>query len=91
MSRDFYVDDEGCYALQDMATKVFMSAKDIYQNHASWAATGVNVSDTPSGQFLLMSGETFFTGHRKVGLPQSHVHKNTAATPWRPDAPSTGP
>ncbi len=51
-----------------MATKVYMSAKDIRQNIDAWAAAGVNISSTPSGQFLLKSGESFFAGHRQVGL-----------------------
>lgn len=45
-----------------------MSAKDIHQNLYAWDVAGVNISDTPAGKFLLTSGETFFSGHRQVGL-----------------------
>ncbi len=63
---------ECCSPPQDMATKVLMSAKDIYQNHEEWAAAGVAISSTPAGKFLLKSGSDFFTGYRKVG-PRAHV------------------
>ncbi|KXZ42914.1 hypothetical protein GPECTOR_111g247 [Gonium pectorale] len=52
--------------LWDMATKVYTSSKDIYQNHRVWAAKGVNISSTASGQFLLRSGSDLFNGYRKV-------------------------
>lgn len=55
------------FPLQDMATKVLMAAKDIYQNHEQWAAAGVAISSMPSGKFLLKSGADFFNGYRKVG------------------------
>lgn len=53
-----------------MATKLYMSAKDVYQNHQAWAAAGVNISSTPSGKFLLITGDNFIgnhlSGHRAV-------------------------
>ncbi|KAG2495534.1 hypothetical protein HYH03_006477 [Edaphochlamys debaryana] len=52
--------------LWDMATKVFTSAKDVYQNYEKWKATGVNISSTPAGQFLLKSGADLFTNYRMV-------------------------
>ncbi len=63
-----------------MATRMFMSAKDIYQYHHDWAAAGVNISSTPSGHFLLASGDGFITGHRKVGLGSGARAKASGAS-----------
>ncbi|GFR44799.1 hypothetical protein Agub_g6134 [Astrephomene gubernaculifera] len=62
--------------LWDMATKVYMASKDVYQNYEGWAEAGVNISSTSSGQFLLKSGPDLFNGFRNVldALLQIAVH-----------------
>ncbi|GIL60368.1 hypothetical protein Vafri_14969 [Volvox africanus] len=52
--------------LWDLATKVYTSSKDVYQNYKNWSDVNINISSTPSGQFLLKSGSDLFTGFRKV-------------------------
>ncbi|EFJ43613.1 hypothetical protein VOLCADRAFT_96265 [Volvox carteri f. nagariensis] len=61
-NEDVYVN----MTLWDLATKVYTSSKDVYQNYREWNRTQVNISTTPSGQFLLKSGPELFNGFRKI-------------------------
>ncbi|GIL80540.1 hypothetical protein Vretimale_16032 [Volvox reticuliferus] len=62
--QDVYVN----ITLWDLATKVYTSSKDVYQNYKNWSdpTFNISISSTPSGQFLLKSGPDLFTGFRKI-------------------------
>jgi hypothetical protein len=52
--------------LWGMISRMYTSAKEVYQDHASWAANGVNISDHAAAHFYLKNGPDFFTSYRKV-------------------------
>ncbi|EFJ51253.1 hypothetical protein VOLCADRAFT_87875 [Volvox carteri f. nagariensis] len=52
--------------LWDMVTRIFVSAKTVFQNHADWSRQGSNVSATAAGSFLLNSGQALIPGMNKM-------------------------
>ncbi|GLC74510.1 hypothetical protein PLESTF_001521700 [Pleodorina starrii] len=52
--------------LWDVLTRVFVSAKAVFQSHASWRQQGLNLSSMPPGEFLLRSGQALNSGMRPV-------------------------
>eukprot|EP00198_Chlamydomonas_reinhardtii_P009477 XP_001698814.1 predicted protein [Chlamydomonas reinhardtii] len=53
--------------LWDLVTRVYTSAKDIYQNHMQWNATSItDVAGSEPGSFLMRSGQELIGSTREV-------------------------
>lgn len=58
-----------------MATKMYTTSKEVYQNYRNWSAYNISLSSTDPVQFLLKSGPDLDQGLRKV----SHVRERANA------------
>ena len=57
------------HTLWDVISRMYLAARMVYQNHATWTAQGYNISDMQSAHFYLTSGPEFFGVYRKVRGP----------------------
>jgi hypothetical protein len=54
------------FSLQDATSRIFLAAKAIYQDHAVWAAAGLNMTSQLDVMYLLNSGPTVADAYRAV-------------------------
>ncbi|KAG2488731.1 hypothetical protein HYH03_012730 [Edaphochlamys debaryana] len=50
----------------DLITRVYVSAKAVFQNYLTWHAQGINIADTESGTLMLKSGESIIPENDQV-------------------------
>ncbi|KAG2495797.1 hypothetical protein HYH03_006040 [Edaphochlamys debaryana] len=51
---------------QDLITRVYVSAKGIFQNYLTWHSQNINIADTPHGELLLESGASIIPDYNGV-------------------------